>query len=309
MTVNLLPWVLFNLFVLAMLALDLFVFHKKSHAVGVREALGWSAVWIALALLFCAGVYWFHGSQKAFEFLAGYLIEKSLSVDNLFVFLVIFSYFCVPPEFQHKILFWGIVGALVLRALFVLIGIVLIHYFYWIIYVFGGFLIFTAIRLAFEKDKKMECNKNPVVLFFKRWMPVLDNFEGDKFFVKKSGKWFATPLVLVLLVVETTDVIFAVDSIPAVFAVSLDPFIVFTSNVFAVLGLRALFFALSGLMRKFHHLHYGLAFILLFVGVKMLISGFFKIPITIALLVIVSTLTMSILLSLAFPPSERAGSS
>lgn len=309
MTVNILPWVLFNLFVIAMLALDLFVFHKKSHTVSVREALGWSAVWIALALLFCAGVYRFEGSQKALEFLAGYLIEKSLSVDNLFVFLVIFSYFCVPPEFQHKILFWGIVGALVLRALFVLIGIVLIHHFHWIIYVFGGFLIFTAIRLALEKDKKMECNKNPVVLFFKRWMPVLDNFEGDKFFVKKSGKWFATPMIIVLLVVETTDVVFAVDSIPAVFAVSIDPFIVYTSNVFAVLGLRALFFALAGLMRKFHHLHYGLAFILLFVGVKMLISGFFKIPIAIALLVIVTTLTASVLLSLTFPPVERAGSS
>lgn len=307
--VNLLPWVLFNLFVIAMMAIDLGIFHRRSHTVGVKESLKWTGVWIALALAFCAGVYWFRGSQKALEFLTAYLIEESLSIDNLFVFLVIFNYFCVPHEYQHKILFWGIIGVLVLRAAFVLVGIALIHHFHWMIYVFGGFLIFTAIRLAMEKDKKMECNNNPVVKFFKRWMPVTDRFEGDKFFVRKDSRWFATPMMIVLLAVETTDVLFAVDSIPAVFAVSIDPFIVYTSNVFAVLGLRALFFALSGLMRKFHHLHYGLAFILLFVGVKMLISGFFKIPIAIALLVIVSTLMVSVFLSLMFPPSERAGSS
>lgn len=302
---NLLPWIFFNLFVIAMMAIDLGIFHRRSHTVGVKESLKWTAVWIGLALIFCAGVYWVRGPHKALEFLTGYLIEESLSVDNLFVFLVIFNYFCVPHEYQHKILFWGIIGVLILRAFFVIVGIALIHQFHWMIYAFGALLMFTAIRLAMEKDKKMECHQNPMVKFFKRVMPVLDNFEGDKFFVKKNGKWFATPLVLVLIVVETTDVIFAVDSIPAVFAVSLDPFIVYTSNVFAVLGLRSLYFALSGLMQKFYHLHYGLAFILLFVGTKMLISGFFKIPIAIALGVIVLALAVSVALSLVFPASEK----
>ena len=306
MIVNILPWVLFNLFIVAMLAIDLGVFHRRAHTVSVKESLKWTGIWIALALAFCAGVYWFRGSQKALEFLTGYLIEESLSVDNLFVFLLIFNYFCVPHEYQHKVLFWGIIGVLIFRALFVLMGIALIHWSHWVIYAFGAFLIFTAIRLTLEKDKKMECNNNPVVKFFKRWMPVVDHFEGDKFFVKKNGKWFATPLIIVLLVVETTDVLFAVDSIPAVFSVSIDPFIVYTSNVFAVLGLRALYFALAGLMHKFHRLHYGLAFILLFVGTKMLVSGFVKIPIGIALLVIVLALAGSVFLSLIFPPSGEA---
>ena len=298
-------WVGFNLFILAMLALDLGIFHRKAHEIRVREALIESGYWIALALLFNVVVYFWQGREVALQFLAGYVIEKSLSVDNIFVMILIFAYFRVPAKYQHKVLFWGIVGALVMRALFITVGIVLIHKFHWIIYVFGAFLVFTGIKLALEKDKEIHPEKNLVLKLFKRFMPTTDSYEGDKFFIRKAGKLFATPLFLVLLVVEATDVVFAVDSIPAILAITDDPFIVYSSNAFAILGLRALFFALAGVMGMFHHLHYGLATILGFVGVKMLLSDIYKIPIGISLGVIVGTLALSIIASLVWPKKDQ----
>lgn len=298
-------WIGFNIFVLAMLALDLLVFHKKPHEVKLSEALGWSAVWIALALVFNAGIYFLYGRQPAMEFLTGYVIEKSLSVDNIFIFILIFSYFRVPAKYQHEVLFWGILGALVMRAGFIAGGIALIKHFHWIIYVFGGFLIFTGIKLAIEKDKEVHPEKNPVLRIFKRFMPVSNEYDGGKFFTVKNGRRYATPLFVVLLVIETTDVIFAVDSIPAILAVTQAPFIVYTSNVFAILGLRALYFALAGIMSAFHYLHYGLSAILIFVGAKMLISDFYKVPIGVSLSVIVLTLAASIIASLMFPHKTK----
>jgi tellurite resistance protein TerC len=290
-------WVIFNVFVLGVLALDLLVLHRKAHAVSLREALAWSCVWVSLALLFALGVYFFRGGEKALEFLTGYVIEWSLSVDNLFVFLVIFSYFAVPPIYQHRVLFWGILGALVLRATFIATGTALLANFHWMIYVFGGFLIFTGIKLLFAGDDKIEPEKNPAVLLVRRFMKVTPEYQGQRFFIRKDGKLWATPLFLVLVVVETTDVIFAVDSIPAIFAITLDPFIVYTSNVFAILGLRALFFLLAGVMEMFHYLRVGLSFVLCFVGVKMVIVDFYKIPIGVSLAVVAGILLLSILAS------------
>lgn len=281
-----------------MLALDLGVFHRKAHAVSVREALAWSCVWIFLALLFGLGVYFVRGGEKALEFLTGYVIEWSLSVDNLFVFLVIFSYFAVPPIYQHRVLFWGILGALVMRAIFIAVGAALLSAFHWMIYVFGGFLVFTGITLLFAGDEKIEPEKNPAVRLLRRFMPITAEYHGQRFFVRINGRRWATPLLLVLVVVETTDVIFAVDSIPAIFAITLDPFIVYTSNVFAILGLRALFFLLAGIMEMFRYLKVGLAFVLCFVGVKMVIVDFYKIPIGISLGVVAGILALSILASL-----------
>lgn len=294
-------WVGFNAFVLAMLALDLGVFHRKAHEVRFKEALAWTIVWIVLALVFNAGVYHWRGSEVGLQFLTGYLIEKSLSVDNVFVFLLIFTYFKVPAKYQHEVLFWGIIGALVCRALFITIGITLLQQFHWLIYVFGAFLIFTGFKLALEKDKEIHPERNPVLRIFRRMMPVTEQYEGGKFFVRRDNRIWATPLFVVLLVVETTDVIFAVDSIPAILAITNDPFIVYTSNVFAILGLRALYFVLAGVMEKFHHLHYGLAAILGFVGVKMLVSEFYKIPVHISLGFIASALVLSIIASLVWP--------
>jgi tellurite resistance protein TerC len=291
-------WIAFNVFVLGMLALDLGVFHRKAHAVSVREALAWSCVWIFLALLFGLGVYFVRGGEKALEFLTGYVIEWSLSVDNLFVFLVIFSYFAVPPIYQHRVLFWGILGALVMRAIFIAVGAALLSAFHWMIYVFGGFLVFTGITLLFAGDEKIEPEKNPAVRLLRRFMPITAEYHGQRFFVRINGRRWATPLLLVLVVVETTDVIFAVDSIPAIFAITLDPFIVYTSNVFAILGLRALFFLLAGIMEMFRYLKVGLAFVLCFVGVKMVIVDFYKIPIGISLGVVAGILALSILASL-----------
>jgi tellurite resistance protein TerC len=291
-------WIAFNVFVLGMLALDLGVFHRKAHAVSVREALAWSCVWIFLALLFGLGVYFVRGGEKALEFLTGYVIEWSLSVDNLFVFLVIFSYFAVPPIYQHRVLFWGILGALVMRAIFIAVGAALLSAFHWMIYVFGGFLVFTGIKLLFAGDEKIEPEKNPAVRLLRRFMPITAEYHGQRFFVRINGRRWATPLLLVLVVVETTDVIFAVDSIPAIFAITLDPFIVYTSNVFAILGLRALFFLLAGIMEMFRYLKVGLAFVLCFVGVKMVIVDFYKIPIGISLGVVAGILALSILASL-----------
>lgn len=305
------PWILFNLFVLAMLALDLGVFHRKAHVVRLKEALGWSVVWISLALLFNALIYFWLGRETALQFLAGYIIEKSLSVDNLFVFLLIFSYFSVPSVYQHKILFWGILGALIMRAIFIAAGITLIEKFHWMIYLFGGFLIVTGIKMAFQKDKELHPEANPVLRLFRRFVPVTDQYHNDHFFVLKEGKRWATPLFVVLLLIETTDVIFAVDSIPAILAVTRDPFIVYTSNVFAILGLRALYFALAGIMQLFHYLHYGLSVILVFVGMKMLISDFYKVPIGLALAVIAGILLISVVASILRPrqtaPSPPTG--
>lgn len=295
------PWILFNLFVIAMLALDLGVFHRKAHVVRLKEALGWSVVWICLALLFNVIVYFWHGSEVALQFLAGYIIEKSLSVDNLFVFLLVFSYFSVPSIYQHKILFWGILGALIMRAIFIAAGITLIEKFHWMIYLFGGFLIITGIKMALQKDEEIHPEANPVLRLFRRLVPVTNEYHSDHFFVVKEGRRWATPLFVVLLLIETTDVIFAVDSIPAVLAVTRDPFIVYTSNVFAILGLRALYFALAGIMQLFHYLHYGLSVILVFVGAKMLLSDVYKVPIGIALAVIAGILIISVVASILRP--------
>ena len=291
-------WVIFNIFVLGILALDLLVLHRKAHAVSLREAAAWSCVWVSLALIFGLGIYFFRGGEKALEFMTGYVIEWSLSVDNLFVFLVIFSYFAVPAIHQHRVLFWGILGALFLRAAFIATGSALLANFHWMIYVFGGFLIFTGIKLLCAGEEKLEPEKNPAVLLVRRFMKITPEYEGQRFFVRKDAKLWATPLFLVLVVVETTDVIFAIDSIPAIFAITLDPFIVYTSNVFAILGLRALFFLLAGVMEMFRYLRVGLSFVLCFVGAKMLIADFYKIPIGISLGVVGGILLLSILASL-----------
>lgn len=300
-------WVGFNVFVLAMLALDLLVFHRKPHEVSVREALTWSGVWIALALAFNAGIYFFQGRQPALEFLTGYLIEKSLSVDNIFVFLMVFAYFRVPQKYQHEVLFWGILGALVFRAIFIAGGITLIKNFHWIIYVFGSFLIFTGIKMWTDKEKEIHPEKSAVLKLFRRFMPVTQGYEGGKFFIRKEGRLFATPLFVVLLVIETTDIIFAVDSIPAILAVTQDPFIVYTSNVFAILGLRALYFALAGIIRLFHYLHYGLSAILVFVGIKMLITDLYKVPVGISLTIVSALLLASVAASLIWPAKKEKG--
>ncbi len=301
MSTKILIWIGFNIFVILMLALDLGVFHRKAHVIKIKEALLWSGFWIALALLFNLGIYFWRGPETALEFLTGYLIEKSLSVDNLFVFLLIFSYFDVPSLYQHKVLFWGILGALIMRAIFIAAGITLIQAFHWILYLFGMFLIFTGIKIALHKEREIHPERNPVIRIFRRVMPVSDQYEGGQFIVKKGGQYLFTPLFLVLLMIETTDVIFAVDSIPAILAITLDPFIVYTSNVFAILGLRALYFALAGLMRLFHHLHYGLSAILVLVGIKMLLADIYKISTVIALGLIAVILLISIIASVVMP--------
>jgi tellurite resistance protein TerC len=291
-------WIGFGLFVVAMLALDLGVFHRKSHEVSLKEALTWSAVWIGLALIFNAAIYHWDGGEKALQFFTGYVVELSLSVDNLFVFLLIFGYFKVPERYRHKVLFWGIVGALIMRAVFLAAGITLVSKFHWIIYCFGVLLIISGIKMALQKDKEVHPERNPVLKLFRRFMHVTPEFEGGRFFVKRNGQLLATPLFVVLLILESTDLVFAVDSVPAVLSITHDPFIVYTSNVFAILGLRSMFFALEGIMHRFHHLHYGLSAVLVFVGAKMLLSGFYKIPTWISLLFIVSILAVSIIASL-----------
>ncbi len=294
-------WVVFNIFVLGMLALDLGVFHRTPHQVKVREALVWSAIWIALALLFNLGIYFWRGTETALEFLTGYLIEKSLSVDNIFVFLLIFGFFGVPAVYQHQVLFWGVLGALILRGILIAVGATLIEQFHWIIYIFGAFLILTGIKMAFQRETGVHPERNPVVRLFKRFVPVTAEYRDDKFLVKLDGRRFATPLLIVLLVVETTDLIFALDSIPAIFAITTDPFIVYTSNVFAILGLRALYFALAGIVDRFQYLKYGLAVVLAFVGIKMLLADIYKIPIGIALGVVASILLVSVMVSMLRP--------
>ncbi len=295
MTERILPWVLFNIFVILMLALDLGVFHRKDHVIKIKEAILWSIVWTVLAVLFGLVVYFYRGYDAALEYLAGYLIERTLSTDNLFVFLLVFSYFGVPPVYEYKILFWGILGALIMRAIFIAAGVALIQQFHWVIYLFGAFLILTGVKMVLEKDKEIHPEKNPVLRLFRRLMPVTASYEEGSFFVKKSGRYQATPLFIVLLVVETTDIVFAVDSIPAVFSVTLDPFIAYTSNVFAILGLRALYFALAGMMRLCQSLHYGLSMVLVFLGGKMILGAVYKIPIGIALGIIAGILATSVI--------------
>ena len=295
---QILQWVAFNIFVLVMLALDLGVFHRKAHVIKIKEALIWSAAWITLALLFNLGVYFWRGPETALEFFTGYLIEKSLSVDNIFVFLLIFSYFGVPPLYQHKVLFWGILGALIMRAVFIAMGITLIEKFHWTIYLFGAFLILIGMKMAVQKERKIQPERNPLLRLFRRWVPVTEDYAEGRFVVKRAGRYLATPLFIVLVAVETTDIIFAVDSIPAILAITLDPFIVYTSNVFAILGLRALYFALAGVMELFHHLHYGLSAVLVFVGIKMLITDLYKIPVSIALSVVAGILLISVMASI-----------
>jgi len=308
-------WIGFNLFVLAVLALDLGVFHKKSEAVTLKNALAWSVVWISLAFGFCVVVYFWHGKQASLEFLTGYLIEQSLSVDNLFVFLVLFQYFKVPAEYQHKVLFWGIIGALVMRLAFILAGVALINRFHWIIYAFGVLLIYTGIKLAFQDENEVDPEHNPALKLARRFLPMTTHYEQDRFFIQREGRRWATPLFAVLIVVETTDVMFAVDSIPAVLAITRDAFIVYTSNVFAILGLRSMYFALSGLLEYFEYLNYGLAAILVFVGTKMLLSNeslvlggirlHYKIPIGVSLGVVAGLLALSIIASLLFAPKKQ----
>jgi tellurite resistance protein TerC len=290
-------WASFSLFVLGMLALDLGVFHRKSHSVSVREALIWTAVWIALAMLFNLFINYYFGKEKAIEFFTAYLVEKSLSIDNIFVIIMIFSYFSVPDSYQHKVLFWGIFGALVMRIIFIFAGIELIHRFHWLIYLFGAFLVITGVRMVIGDDKPMNPEKNPLVKLVRRMFPITESFEGDKFFVKRGDRTWATPLFLVVVLIEGTDLIFAVDSIPAIIAISEDTFIVYTSNVFAILGLRSLYFALAGIEKYFTYLKYGLATILVFVGIKMTMTDFYKIPVEISLITISFLLAISMIAS------------
>lgn len=290
-------WIGFNLFVLALLAIDLGVFHRKAHSVSIKEATAWSIVWVSLAMIFNLGIYFTWGEEKALEFFTGYVIEKSLSVDNLFVFLMIFQYFSTPAEYQHRVLFWGILGALILRAIFIAAGSALLTQFHWMIYVFGAFLVFTGIKMFLQGDEKLEPNRNPVVRLFERWVPMTREYHGQRFMIRTNGQTRATLLLLVLIVIETTDVIFAVDSIPAIFAVTQDSFIVYTSNVFAILGLRALYFMLAGVMQMFVYLKFGLSLVLCFVGAKMLLSDIYKIPIGASLAVIGTVLLLSIVAS------------
>jgi len=290
-------WVAFVAFLILMLALDLGVFNKKQHEITVKEALITSAIWVVLSLAFNAVVFYLWDHQKGLEFLTGYLLEKSLSVDNIFVFILLFNFFDVPKKYQHKVLFWGIFGALIMRAILIFIGTALIAKFSWIIIIFGLFLIVAGLKMAFQKDERIHPEKNPVVKFVKKFIPVTPEYHQDKFFIRKGGL-FATPLFIVLIVVETTDLIFAFDSIPAILAITHDPFIVFTSNAFAILGLRALYFALAGFMDKFHYLKIGLSIILVFIGIKMLITGVFHIPTFGSLIVILTILTISIVASM-----------
>jgi tellurite resistance protein TerC len=314
MTIELLWWAGFGAFVLTMLALDLGVFHRKAHEAKMREALTWSGTWVGLSLLFNLGIYlgWIGAyagaaarQQAALDFLTSYVIEYSLSVDNVFVFAVMFSYFAVPPVFQHKVLFWGILGALVMRAAMIFAGIALLHAFHWVIYLFGAILIFCGVKLWRNEEVEIEPQKNPVVRLVRRFMPVARGDHGQRFFIRENGALAATPLFVVLVLVEWTDLVFAVDSIPAVLAVTDDPFIVFTSNVMAILGLRSLYFALARIMQRFHLLHYGLAAILVFIGVKMLTADFYKVPTLVALGVVAGILVVSVIASLLRPPPRE----
>ncbi len=298
-------WLIFITVISAMMYFDLFVLNKKSHAVRLKEALVWVAVWVSAALIFCAGIYFLLGKTKALEFLTGYVIEESLSVDNLFVFIMIFEYFRIPDSYQPRVLKWGILGAIIMRALFITVGVGLFRAFDWIIYVFGALLIFTAWKLAFRREEKFDPEKNPVLRLFRKFFRVSTDYHGDRFFISNAGLWSATPLFIALLLIESSDVIFAMDSIPAVLAITTDPFIVYTSNIFAILGLRSLFFVISGMMGLFRFLKIGISVILCFVGIKMLMSNFYEIPITVSLAAVFGTLSLSVIASLLI--KEKGG--
>jgi tellurite resistance protein TerC len=298
-------WILFNIFVAAMLALDLGVFHRRAHAVKFREAAAWTGVWIGLAVAFAVLVFFWHGRAASLEFLTGYVIELSLSVDNLFVFLVIFRYFKVSGPNQHKVLFWGILGALVMRGLFIFLGIGLIRGFSWITYVFGALLVYSGVKFLRADAAEVHPDKNPVLKVVRRWIPITPDYVGGKFFVRAPGL-YATPLFVVLLVIETTDILFAVDSVPAILAITLNAFIVYTSNVFAILGLRSMYFALAGMMDIFHYLHYGLSAVLIFIGAKMLASHYYEIRTEWALAAVAGLLGISVIASIAFPPKLKS---
>ena len=300
-------WIGFHVFVFIMLALDLGVFHKNTHKVPVKEAIMWSSMWISLAMLFALFIYLDKdfGKIRALEFLTGYVIEYSLSVDNIFVFILIFSYFAVNSQYQHKILFWGILGALIMRGIFIFAGVALINSFHWIVIIFGGFLVFTGMKMLFQKEAAVDPEKNSIVKFFRRFLPVTKTLHGDKLIIVQDRKLYATPLFLVLLIIESSDLLFAVDSIPAVLAISISTFIVYTSNIFAIMGLRSLYFAIAGIMGYFRYLKVGLAFVLMFVGLKMLASFMhFEISIIISLGIIISILLISILASVFIKREE-----
>ena len=305
METNFWLWAGFIGFVLTMLALDLGVFHRKAHVIQPKEAGIWTAVWVSLALSFSAGLWIFEDSATALTFLTGYVIEQSLSVDNIFVIVLIFSYFGVPAKYQHRVLFWGIIGAVMMRGLFIGLGALLLARFHWIIYIFGAMLVITGIRMAFKQDEEFDGESNVVVRWSRRFMPFTSRYDGQKFFTVEHGRRVATPLLLVLVLVEFTDLIFAIDSIPAIFAITSDPFLVFTSNIFAILGLRSLYFLLAHVVHKFHFLKYGLAVILTFVGTKMLLESVVEVPIFVSLGVIVGTLAVSIIASLMYPLSAQ----
>ncbi len=299
-------WTLFNLFVVFLLYLDLAVFHKKDHEIPIKEALLWSVIWIVVAFIFNAGVFVVAGADKGLQFFTGYLLERSLSVDNLFVFLLIFTYFQVPAKYHHKILFWGILGAVLTRAAFILMGVALIERFHWVLYIMGGILIWSGFKFLVGKDEKMDLEKNPVLKMARKVIPVISEYDSGKFFLKRNGKLFATSLFIVLVVIESTDVVFAVDSIPAILSITRDSFIVYSSNIFAILGLRALYFALAGLMKAFVYLNYGLGVILIFVGVKMLIESWIHIPTGVALGFLVVVMALSMIASVLFPKKESS---
>jgi tellurite resistance protein TerC len=297
-------WAGFIAFVLAMLAIDLGIFHRKAHAVGMKEAAVWSAVWVGLAAVFNVVVYFRFGPERALEFTTGYLLEKALAVDNIFVFVVIFAAFAVPAIYQHRVLFWGVLGALVMRAAFILAGGAFLQRFHWAIYVFGAILALTGLKLLLQRQHEMHPEKNPVVRAFRRFFPVTDEFSGDRFTVLRGGRRFATPLLLTLVAVEVSDLVFAVDSIPAIFAITTDPFIVFTSNIFAILGLRSMYFLLAGVITKFVYLKIGLSVVLIFVGAKMLLMDVYKLPIVTSLVIIAGILGISVVASLIRPSTK-----
>ncbi len=291
-------WVGFNLFVLVMLAIDLGVFNRKAHDVSLKEAAVWTSVWVALAFAFNLFLFFEIGKTRALEFTTGYLIELSLSVDNIFVFLVILKYFAVPTPVRHRVLFWGVLGALIMRAIMIFAGVLLLRQFHWLIYVFGAFLIYTGYKMLKHTEGELHPERNPVLRFVSKYMRMTKEYHGSRFFITEAGKKLATPLLAVLVMIETTDVVFALDSIPAIFAITRDPLIVYTSNIFAILGLRSMFFLLQGVMQRFVYLHIGLAIVLMFVGVKMVLADLFHIPIGLSLGVVGLVLLVSILASL-----------
>lgn len=305
MDTSILFWLLFNAFVLIMLVLDLGVFHRKNHEISLKESLIWTFIWIFLAMIFNIIIFYWKGQQSALEFFTGYLVEKALSVDNIFVFIMVFTYFRIPIKYQHKILFWGIIGALIMRVIFIFAGVALLEKFHFTIYIFGALLVYTGYKMFKHNETKIEPDKNPVIKFFKKFIAITPDLHADKFFIKQNGKKFATPLFLVLILIETTDLIFAVDSIPAILAITQDQFIVYSSNVFAILGLRSLYFALAGVVNRFWLLSYGLAVVLVFVGIKMLIIDFYKIPIEWSLIFIAIIITASIVFSLLIKKTKN----